>query len=88
MSANFSSTAVGVQPRGVQQQAMLQRHLQTVKRERRSDVRVDAMLQLMMNGTDAKFTLERAKYRFDLCQLHVTRHSTLGSPAVRLERSK
>src|SRR5882724_10316778 len=52
---------------------MLQRHLQTVSEKGDQNVRVDAMLQLMMNGTDAKFTLERAKYRFDLCQLHVTR---------------
>src|ERR1700680_4671695 len=52
---------------------MLQRHLQTVSEKGDQNVRVDAMLQLMMNGTDAKFTLERTEYRFDLCQLHVTR---------------
>src|SRR5713101_7909320 len=60
------------QPRGVQQQALLQRHLQTVSEEGDQNVRVGAMLQLMIDGAYAEFALERSEDRFDLGQLHVT----------------
>jgi hypothetical protein len=55
----------------VQQQALLQRHLQAVGEKGDQNVRVGAMFQLMIDGTYAEFTLERSKYRFDLGQLHV-----------------
>jgi hypothetical protein len=42
----------------VQQQAMLQRHLQAVDEKGKQNVRVDAMLQLMADGAHAEFTLE------------------------------
>jgi hypothetical protein len=50
ISANFSSTAVGRQSRGVQQETLLQRDLQAVGEKGNQNVRVGAVLQLMVNG--------------------------------------
>ena len=47
---------------------MLQGDLKTVGEKRNQDVRVGAMFELVINRTDAQFTLERSKYRFNLCQ--------------------
>ena len=58
---------------GVQQEAMFQCHLQAVSEEGDQNVSVGAMLQLMVDGAYAEFTLERSEDRFDLGQLHVAR---------------
>src|SRR6267143_1129027 len=57
---------------------MLQRHLQAVSEKGDQNVRVSAMLQLMVDGTYAEFTLKRTEYRFDLGQLHVARPQDAG----------
>ena len=41
-------------------------------------MRVGAMLQLMVDGAYAEFTLERSEDRFDLRQLHVARPQDTG----------
>ena len=68
----------GRQPRGVQQHALLQRHLQAVGEKGDQNVRLGAMLQLMADRPCAEFTFERSKYRFDLGQLHVARPQRAG----------
>ena len=66
------------QPWGVQQQTMLQGDQQAVGQKGDQNVSVGAMLQLMLDGAYAEFTLERAEDRFDLRQLHVARPQDAG----------
>src|SRR5271167_426048 len=61
----------GRQPWGVQQETLLEGHLQAVGEKGKENVRVGAMLQLMVDGADAEFALERSKNRFDLGELNV-----------------
>src|SRR6266498_2281294 len=53
-------------------QPMPQRHRQTVSQEGNQDVRVHAMLQLMVDRPNTKITLQAFERRFDLRQLHVS----------------
>src|SRR5260370_30522950 len=66
------------QPRGVQQKTLLQRDLQAVGEKGNQNVRVGAVLQLMVNGAYAEVTLERSEDRFDLRQLNVARPQDAG----------
>src|SRR6202035_2964249 len=66
------------QSRGVQQETLLQRDLQAVGEKGNQNVRVGAVLQLMVNGAYAEFTLERSEDRFDLRQLYVARPQDTG----------
>ena len=47
--------------------------MQTVSQEGNQDVRVGLMLELMVDGPDAQFTLQAAKGALDLRELHVAR---------------
>src|SRR5258708_4144404 len=78
MSANFSSTAVGVNPGACSNRRCFSVNLQAVNEKGDQNVRVGAMLRLMADRAYAEFTLERSKYRFDLGQLHVARPQHAG----------
>jgi hypothetical protein len=62
---------------------MLDDDLQTVGEKGNLDVSIGAVFQRMINGAYAEFTLERRS-----ASAARSAHGTLGSPAVRLERSK
>src|ERR1700680_2248153 len=57
---------------------MLQSDLQAVGEKGNQNVSVGAVLQLMIDGAYAKFTLERSEDRFDLRQLHVASPQDTG----------
>ncbi len=54
-------------------QRMLQRHLKTVSQKRNQDVRIYAMLQLVVNGANAQLAFQTTEHRLNLRQLHITR---------------
>ena len=63
--------SLGRQPWGVEQETLLQSDLQAVGEKGNQNVRVGAMFQLVVDGAEAQFALERPEYRFNLGQLTV-----------------
>src|SRR5213078_1879302 len=52
-------------------QPVLQRHLQTISKKCDEHMRIGAVFELMIDGPDPEFALQRSKHTLDLCQLHV-----------------
>src|SRR5215468_8528115 len=59
-------------------QPILQRDLKTISEKCNQDVRVSAVFELMIDGTNAQFIFEGSESRFDLRQLHIAGPEQLG----------
>lgn len=71
MVAGFSSTALGVRPGGVPAETVAQSRVQAAGQEGDKDVRLDPVLDLVINRTDRKVAFEVVERFFDLRQQHV-----------------
>jgi len=64
----FFQHGAGCQPRGAGGQSLLERDRQGISQEGHKDVGFHAFLHLMIDGTQAEFTLQSFEGRFDLGQ--------------------
>src|ERR1043165_2381069 len=53
------------------QQPVLQRHLQTISKKCDEYMRIGAVFELMKDGPNAEFAFQRSKHTLDLRQLYV-----------------
>jgi len=88
IAANFSNTACGVTPRRQGLQSALQRYLQAVSEKRNEDVRLYAVLQLMINSAKPN-SLWSDWNATSICISWTYRsHNTAGSSATKFDRNR
>ena len=69
-------------------QSMLQCHRQAIRQKSDQDVRLHPMLQLMIDGTNPQLALQTLNAASICTNCMYRSHSTAGSSAIRLVRSR